>query len=265
MHRRLGRGRAGGLTGTLKAGSAVLLLPFRPFTLAPQDGDALRCRSVHFLVEPVYLERTLCGISREAGKLVFPLSDTGRMEELLDIGIRQMDARQFGGTILLQAAIMLALRDLIPEKVCAAAAEKYPVTQNQADLIERAVELAMAGMDRPLRVNAMIKALETSESRLNKTFNEIMGTSPSRYFMGLKIRLAEELINTSNLTLELVARILGSPRRSISPGVQGGLWHLAIPGPPCLPRTVYQVNMQPAGILFHSIPALLLPLLKNCR
>ena len=45
------------------------------------------------------------------------------MEELLDIGIRQMDARQFGGTILLQAAIMLALRDLIPEKVCAAAAE----------------------------------------------------------------------------------------------------------------------------------------------
>ena len=198
-----------GLTGTLKAGSAVLLLPFRPFTLAPQDGEALRCRSVHFLVEPVYLERTLCGISREEGKLVFPLSDTGRMEEMLDIGIRQMDARQFGGTILLQAAIMLALRDLIPEKVCAAAAEKYPVTQNQADLIERAVELAMAGMDRPLRVNAMIKALETSESRLNKTFNEIMGTSPSRYFMGLKIRLAEELINTSNLTLELVASDLG--------------------------------------------------------
>ena len=39
-----------GLTGTLKAGSAVLLLPFRPFTLAPQDGEALRCRSVHFLV-----------------------------------------------------------------------------------------------------------------------------------------------------------------------------------------------------------------------
>lgn len=183
-----------------RTGDVVLLSPFTPYTVCPVEGQPLRCLSIHFLLSPSYMERVFDGMFHSKSGLAVKPSDPNAIHTLMQMLLESWNAGS-GNAPALARAVLYAVLPQMADESFDPKAEPYAYTRSQADLIDRAVRLAAEGLAGPVRIQSLVRHLGVSESRLNKTFNDVLGIPPSRYFMNMKMRRVEEMVAFTDMTM----------------------------------------------------------------
>ena len=186
----------------------LLLSPFTPYTISPVEGRPLRCLSIHFLLSPSYLERVFDAMFHSRSGLGVTPADPETIRRLMRTALNRWNKGASNAAALACAVLQTVLPELADEAFDPREAP-YTYTRSQADLIDRAVRLASEGLEGPIRIQNLVRDLGVSESRLNKTFNDVLGIPPSRYFMNMKMRRVEELVGQSDRTMEEISSSMG--------------------------------------------------------
>lgn len=186
----------------------LLLSPFTPYTISPVEGRPLRCLSIHFLLSPSYLERVFDAMFHSRSGLGVTPTDPETIRRLMRMALNRWNKGASNAAALACAVLQTVLPELADEAFDPREAP-YTYTRSQADLIDRAVRLASEGLEGPIRIQNLVRDLGVSESRLNKTFNDVLGIPPSRYFMNMKMRRVEELVGQSDRTMEEISSSMG--------------------------------------------------------
>lgn len=186
----------------------LLLSPFTPYTISPVEGRPLRCLSIHFLLSPSYLERVFDAMFHSRSGLGVTPADPETIRRLMRTALNRWNKGASNSAALACAVLQTVLPELADEAFDPREAP-YTYTRSQADLIDRAVRLASEGLEGPIRIQNLVRDLGVSESRLNKTFNDVLGIPPSRYFMNMKMRRVEELVGQSDRTMEEISSSMG--------------------------------------------------------
>lgn len=186
----------------------LLLSPFTPYTISPMEGRPLRCLSIHFLLSPSYLERVFDAMFHSRSGLGVTPADPETIRRLMRTALNRWNKGAGNAAALACAVLQTVLPELADEAFDPREAP-YTYTRSQADLIDRAVRLASEGLEGPIRIQNLVRDLGVSESRLNKTFNDVLGIPPSRYFMNMKMRRVEELVGQSDRTMEEISSSMG--------------------------------------------------------
>ena len=186
----------------------LLLSPFTPYTISPVEGRPLRCLSIHFLLSPSYLERVFDAMFHSRSGLGVTPADPETIRRLMRTALNRWNKGASNAAALACAVLQTVLPELADEAFDPREAP-YTCTRSQADLIDRAVRLASEGLEGPIRIQNLVRDLGVSESRLNKTFNDVLGIPPSRYFMNMKMRRVEELVGQSDRTMEEISSSMG--------------------------------------------------------
>ena len=161
-----------------RTGDVVLLSTFTPYTVHSKSGLA---------VKP---------------------SDPNAIHTLMQMLLESWNAGS-GNAPALARAVLYAVLPQMADESFDPKAEPYAYTRSQADLIDRAVRLAAEGLAGPVRIQSLVRHLGVSESRLNKTFNDVLGIPPSRYFMNMKMRRVEEMVAFTDMTMEEISSGMG--------------------------------------------------------
>lgn len=191
-----------------RTGDVVLLSPFTPYIVCPVEGQPLRCLSIHFLLSPSYMERVFDGMFHSKSGLAVKPSDPNAIHTLMQMLLESWNAGS-GNAPALARAVLYAVLPQMADESFDPKAEPYAYTRSQADLIDRAVRLAAEGLAGPVRIQSLVRHLGVSESRLNKTFNDVLGIPPSRYFMNMKMRRVEEMVAFTDMTMEEISSGMG--------------------------------------------------------
>lgn len=77
------------------------------------------------------------------------------------------------------------------------------------DLLVRAIDLMNHCLSQHLSVNEIISSLNTSPNTLNTMFQRHLKTSPIKYFIGLKMKIAKSLLANTNKQIQEVAQATG--------------------------------------------------------
>ena len=168
----------------------LLLSPFTPYTISPVEGRPLRCLSIHFLLSPSYLERVFDAMFHSRSGLGVTPADPETIRRLMRTALNRWNKGASNAAALACAVLQTVLPELADEAFGPREGTQT-YTRSQADLIDRAVRLASEGLEGPIRIQNLVRDLGVSESRLNKTFNDVLGIPPSRYFMNMKMRRVE--------------------------------------------------------------------------
>ena len=191
-----------------RTGDVVLLSPFTPYTVQSVGERPLRCLSVHFLVAPSYMERVFDAMFHSRSGLAVKPTDSEAIQSLIRLALARWKTGAKDAAALARAVLYAVLPQMADEAFDPTA-EPYPYTRSQADLIERAVEAVNEGLAGPIRIQNLVRQLGVSESRLNKTFNDVLGIPPSRYFMNMKMRRVEEMVALTDMTMEEISAGMG--------------------------------------------------------
>ena len=161
-----------------------------------------------FLLSPSYMERVFDGMFHSKSGLAVKPSDPNAIHTLMQMLLESWNAGS-GNAPALARAVLYAVLPQMADESFDPKAEPYAYTRSQADLIDRAVRLAAEGLAGPVRIQSLVRHLGVSESRLNKTFNDVLGIPPSRYFMNMKMRRVEEMVAFTDMTMEEISSGMG--------------------------------------------------------
>ena len=106
-------------------------------------------------------------------------------------------------------------------------------SKDTLDIINGAIEMVTCNMSSPVKIKDIAAALNISERKLYKHFEDMFGMSPGRYFTNFKIKKAEDMLLGTDMTLEQISEALGFSSPFICPGCIKRWWAYrpATPGP----------------------------------
>ena len=195
-----------GVRHCAEQGDVLLLGPFASYSADCQNAGELCCICLYFDVGPDYLRREFARLVTDS-RLVFHPEDEliGRM---LREALGHREQREgFSRTVrnVLEQVLMELAGEIWGERPLI----RLPCTLQQQKIIQQSARYVLENIQRPVRIRDIAAELQISESRLNKTFNDVLGMPPSRYFMNMKMKRAEELLLTTDKTVEEISGMLG--------------------------------------------------------
>lgn len=122
--------------------------------------------------------------------------------------------------------------------------------------IEKSIEFMLAHLNRPLQVATLAAVASISSSHFFATFKQLTGCAPIEFFIGLRMRRACELLDSTSLSIKEIAAELGYDDQFYFSRV----FKLATQAPPTQYRTLsmetrkhIKGNIVPAATQFQSL------------
>ena len=188
-------------------GDVLLFHPFSFYRARRLGQGELRCICLTFDVGPHHLRREFARLTTDVRPVFHPGSSC--IGELLRQTLSRRGQRLEGYFRTVRNVLEQVLLELTGECWAVRLPERAACTPQQKGIIQRSADYVTAHLGQPIRVRDIAAELQISESRLNKTFNDVLGLPPSKYFMNMKMRRAEELMCTTDKTVDEISVLLG--------------------------------------------------------
>lgn len=197
-----------GQTTPVKANEILFLEPFNIYSAQCTGPEPSGYFYIHFRLHPYYLHSEFAQLFTK-GTPVFSLPHP---EHVLKVFENTWNDRLDQPDGYAYSVKMLLITTLIKMAHCQR--ENAPYTRPQynkqeLDIICGAINLVKNNLSVPVRVADIAKEVGVSESKMYKCFSEVFGVSPSKYFMQLKIKHAEQLLISTDKTVEQISEELG--------------------------------------------------------
>lgn len=194
-----------------RKGDVLLLEPFAVYSADCSESERFQYIYLHFDVRPYYMEQEFQALLGDEKNFVRYSDPEGRISAMLMPLVWQRESPPPGFFRSLQMALVQILICAVQDSArdWQATYQRLQHNTQQMDLISLAIGQVRKQISQPVRVYELAEALGTSESTLNRAFNQVLGCSPGRYFMKMKVRQADEWLVTTDRTVEDIASSLG--------------------------------------------------------
>ena len=192
-------------------GDLLLLEPFAVYSADCSESERFRYIYLHFDVRPYYMEQEFQALLGDEKGFIRHYDWNGKIAAMLESLVWQREVPPPGFSRMVQMALVHALIRIMQDsaKDWQATYQRLQHNTQQMDLISQAIDRVRKQISQPVRVHELAEALGASESTLNRAFNQVLGCSPGRYFMKMKVRQADEWLLTTDRTVEDIASSLG--------------------------------------------------------
>ena len=187
------------------AGSVVIFPPGVPHDYRFPQGVRSTSYFIHFSGQCC---EGLFGFLREKQRRVFRIGVSASLEELLTrlvsenkLKLPQSDYSSLG--YLLAAISIISRKIIFTKSDCSATAQK----------ITEACRYMHTALRDDIPIGEYAKMCNLSESRFSHLFKDIMGKSPKAYILGIRISMAKELLENSELNVSEIADSVGIPNQ----------------------------------------------------
>ena len=181
----------------MSAGDAVIYTPERPYAYHSVGGERIVYLWVHFTGSAVEETLARCGLC--TGELCHP-DRTGEMESDIAAIHRLFISRPMFCQEEISAHLSLLLTHL-----------GRAVGQNS--LHQERIQTSLSYLNRhyaePLKLERLASMEYLSVSRYSALFRQLTGRSPQQYLIDLRLRNAQELLKSTDLSISEVARSVG--------------------------------------------------------
>lgn len=192
-------------------GEILLLEPFAVYSADCSDSEKFRYIYLHFDVSPYYMEQEFQALLGDQKGFKGYQDRDGEIRSMLQYLIPYRKTTPPGFYRTVQMALIRSLIFMMQDSArdWQATYQRLQHNTQQMDLISQAIDRVRKQISQPVRVHELAEDLGASESTLNRAFNQVLGCSPGRYFMKMKVRQADEWLVTTDRTVEDIASSLG--------------------------------------------------------
>lgn len=194
-------------------GTLILFEPFVVYaTEVLQSEEALHCYSIHFDIEPEHRQKELVQRLLGRGGNVFLPGELPPVGSLFQNLFESRRSQHMGMTLQTDLELRLACLYMLRSRWPAEGDEALfirPASAREARVVQESIAYIKENVSRPLRLGDLGRAMSISTNYLYKCFMSVLQTSPSRYILQYKIRVAVGLLTTGGHTSEEIADRLG--------------------------------------------------------
>ncbi len=182
------------------AGDFIFLLPYLRHKIDTSKHNPHVNYWIHFDVYPLYMHSQF--ISLMGAHVIHHKSEYA--EELY----RNMHSKVSGpgGYAMLKATLMLIIIDLVGGSGVQARQEVPNLAARK--VVDKATEFIQDNLKEAIDVQSLCLHLHISKSHLYKAFMRVLGMPPGSYIHILKLKLAEQLLKTSQMSIKEISEML---------------------------------------------------------
>lgn len=197
----------GGRSTRLEKGSVYLFLPFETYSIVPGEGADLSHLFIYFEVSPFSARMNFVKHARPWIDALFVQSWYQRVGQILfrffDGGLPQIGMESIL-QYLVKGILVHVLYDLINQEDAA----PFDYDTPETSLIDQAFTYTRDHLDEPINIGAVVRAVGTSRSTLNRVFSTVLQLTPTRALTRYKMEKAIELM-VSGASVKQAADALG--------------------------------------------------------
>lgn len=195
---------------TCSPGSMIIIEPYSLVSTTNQGYKEYEYYSVHFDIEPAYLQGQLTKLLVSNGPIIhqYEYSDLGEMFAKLYI---EKTNKKIGYISIITSGLLRIIVEIIRVQQ-----ERDPVQiqqikydHQQVHAVNDALHYIDDNKSEAIKINSLCKHLGVSNSYLYKAFIEILGISPSQYILQFKIKKAKELLRLNSYSVSEIGFLLG--------------------------------------------------------
>ncbi|MCB2289088.1 AraC family transcriptional regulator [Clostridium sp. CS001] len=191
-------------------GSMLVLEPFSLVTSINKDYEEYEYYSIHFDIEPAYLQAQLSNVLTCNGPVILKeeYSELKGMFEKLHL---EKERAEIGYLSIITSGLLRIIVEIIRVQKKRNPVEIHEVKYNkqQVNVVNSALHYVNKHKNEAIKMNDLCKCIGASNSYLYKAFIEVLGISPSKYVIQFKIKKAKELLRTHEFSIEEVGIMLG--------------------------------------------------------
>ncbi len=191
------------------SGYVVLIPPFTLHSILPLHDDPHKDYWIHFDVYPLYLHN-------EFIKLLLPdlchkVSDQQAQELLPLYQMIEVETNRKGpGSVayinaLFQQIIITLMRNNLDQSSHARAAG---INEKDIRIVNESIAFIQNNISDPIDIESICNHVHISQSYLYKAFTKILNGSPNYFIQMFRIRAAEQLMKSTNLSIKQISQAL---------------------------------------------------------
>lgn len=193
------------------AGDIILIPPFTKHKILSSRVNPHNNYWIHFDVYPFYKQNDFIGALMFHGKTkmsIGVLDDLMTLYTLLDKEVNEskMGSRIFVNTLLTQIFISI----MRTNKASLAYENNEIISNNtEVDIINKSTNIIKNNISSNLKLEDICKEIHISESYLYKAFMKVLKMSPKIFIRLYKVKQAEQLLKSSDLSIKEIAEKVG--------------------------------------------------------
>lgn len=191
-------------------GVLCIIEPFSLVSSINKGYDEYEYYSIHFEIEPAYLQVQLTKLLISNGPIIYPneYTDLSGMFNKLYL---EKGNKNIGYISIITSGLLRIIVEIIrvQKERNPRATEPLLYDNQQIHVVKNALQYIDVHKTEAIKINELCKHLGVSTSYFYKTFVEIMGIAPSKYVLQFKIIAAKKLLRQHIYTIEEISYMLG--------------------------------------------------------
>lgn len=199
--------RHGSQTTLLKPGSFYVFRPYDLYSGRKIGEDSICFSYLQFDITP-FMERYHFGaMAMTAADTVFQDAKYQRLGKILE-GLAEDAPQTSGRTAMLRQLVKFIMAQIIYDQSGQSGGPELLKRGRESKVINHAFQYVAEHLSEPIVIGNILKDGVTSKTNLERTFRNVLGTTPQRALMRFKIERSMELLQ-QNVSLKNIVKTLG--------------------------------------------------------
>jgi AraC-like DNA-binding protein len=184
----------------VRPGTALVIPADEPHVYGSDDTDPWTVWWVH--VEGEAVGELIAASGTSALRPVVPVPQLARAVSLVDDAVRALEKDESPSSLMSASGAAWHLLSLL-------ASGRHSPDHGRPDSVALATAILQQNLNRQLSVTELADAVGLSASHLTARFREVLGCPPGKYQTRLRMSVARELLDTTDLPVASIARQVG--------------------------------------------------------
>lgn len=191
------------------SGYVVLIPPFTLHSILPSQDDPHKDYWIHFDVYPLFLHNEFMKLLLP--DLCYKVSDQQAQEllplyQMIEV---ETNRKEHGRVAYIKALFMQIIITLMRNNFNQSNHAQV-ASKNEKDIriVNESIAFIQSNINDPIDIESICNSVHTCQSNLYKAFTKILNGSPNYFIQMFKIRAAEHLMKSTNLSIKQISQAL---------------------------------------------------------
>jgi AraC family transcriptional regulator, arabinose operon regulatory protein len=197
-----------------EAGDVILIPPFIKHSITTTMEHPHNNFWLHFDVVPFYLYKDFfSALSPDGGYRIKAVNST-KLKSLYNILEEEYEAKKQGYRVYFKNVLVMIVCEILRHNYSLSDKVYLHLKKDcrrsyEQDIVDKGIQFISSNIEKKIMIKDLSTNLHMSESYIYKAFINITGISPNNFIQFMRIKEAEKLIKTSDLTFKEISELLG--------------------------------------------------------